>query len=241
MKVEQRKKLDRLNDDGRQKTRYMEITLATWNVQTMLKPGRMKEIMEEISKARVDVVAVQKIRWQGWGRIDKNDFSLFYSGPKERTGCYGTGFIINAKMRKSFLSSEPLSDRLCKLRLQRIFRNITLISTYAPTKDSRRNKRWVLWSSKSRMWKACKYDIPILLEDFNAKIGRENFVATEAGKYTLHEATSENGKRLGQLAARYNMIIKSTYFERKQIHNGTWMCPGTNMVSQIDHWPRSYK
>ena len=79
--------------------------------KTMLKPGRMKEIMEEIGKVRVDVVAVQEIRWQGQGRIDK-DFSLFYSGPKERAGRYGTGFIIHAKMRKSFLSFEPLSDRL---------------------------------------------------------------------------------------------------------------------------------
>ena len=60
----------------------------------MLKPGKMKEIMEELGKARVDVVAVQEIRWQGQGRIDKKDFSPFYSGPKERTGRYGTGFII---------------------------------------------------------------------------------------------------------------------------------------------------
>jgi len=56
--------------------------------------------------------------------------------------------------------------------------------------------------------KARKYDILILLGDFNAKIGRENFIATVAGKYTLHEVTSENGKRLGQVAARHNMIIK---------------------------------
>jgi hypothetical protein len=49
----------------------------------MLKPGRMKEIMEEISKARVDIVAVQENHWQGQGRIDNKDFSLFYSGPKE--------------------------------------------------------------------------------------------------------------------------------------------------------------
>ncbi|GFG36685.1 hypothetical protein Cfor_11018 [Coptotermes formosanus] len=71
----------------------------------MLKPGRMKEI----GKAKVDIVAVQETRWQGQGRIDK-DFSLFYSGPKERMRQYGTGFIINAKMGKSFLSFEPLSD-----------------------------------------------------------------------------------------------------------------------------------
>jgi hypothetical protein len=57
-KVEQRNKLDRFNNDGRKRTRYTEITLATWNIQTMLQPEKIKEIMEEIGKARVDVVAV---------------------------------------------------------------------------------------------------------------------------------------------------------------------------------------
>jgi hypothetical protein len=103
-KIEQKNKLDRFNDDGQKRTKHTEITLATWNVQTKLKPGRMKEIMEEISTVRVDVVAAQEIQWQRQGRIDKKDFSLFYSGPKERTGCYGTGFTINAKIRKYFLS-----------------------------------------------------------------------------------------------------------------------------------------
>ena len=55
----------------------------------MLKPGGMKEIMEDIGKARVDVVAVREMRWKGQGRIDEKDISLFYSGPKERTGRYG--------------------------------------------------------------------------------------------------------------------------------------------------------
>ena len=103
-KVGKIEKLDRFNGDERKRTKDTKITLATWNVQTMLKHGRMKEIMEAIGKVRVDAMAVQEIRWQGQGRTDKKYFSLFYSGPKERTGRYGTGFIINAKMRKSFLS-----------------------------------------------------------------------------------------------------------------------------------------
>ena len=47
--------------------------------------------------------------------------------------------------------------------------------------------------------------------------------------------TSGNGKRLGQLAARNNMIVKSSCFEHKAIHKGTWMCPGTDVVNQIGH------
>jgi hypothetical protein len=36
MKVEQREKLDRFNDDGLKRTKDTNITLATWNVQAML-------------------------------------------------------------------------------------------------------------------------------------------------------------------------------------------------------------
>jgi hypothetical protein len=132
--------------------------------------------MEEIGQARVGIVAVQEIRWHGQGRIDKKDFSLFYSGPKERTGRYWTGFILNAEM-KSFRSFEPLSDRLCKLRLRGKFRNITLILTYGPTEDSPdaiKDEFYDQLSQESE--KGRMYDILILLGDFNAKISRENFI-----------------------------------------------------------------
>ena len=182
-KVEQRKKLDRLNDDGRKRTRYTEITLATWNVQTMLKHGRMEEIMKEMGKARGNVVVVQEIRWQGQGRIDKRGFSLFYSGPKEKTCRYGTELIVNAKMRISFLSFGPLSGRLCKLRLRGMFRNIALISTYAPTEDSPDTIKDEFYDQLiQECEKARKYDNLILLGDFHAKIDRENFIETIGGK-----------------------------------------------------------
>ena len=61
-------------------------------------------------------------------------------------------------------------------------------------------------------------------------------MAAVAGKYsyTLHGVTRENDKRLGQIAARQNMIIKSTCFEHKRIHKGTRMSPGSDVVNQID-------
>jgi len=92
--MEVERKQDGLNDDEQE--RKTEITLATWNVQTW-----KDEIMEELGKARVDVVAVQEIRWQEQGRI--KIFSSSTVAPVG-TGRYGTGFIVSAKMRKRLLA-----------------------------------------------------------------------------------------------------------------------------------------
>jgi hypothetical protein len=48
----------------------------------MLKPGKIKEIMDEIDKANIDVVAVREIRWQGQGRIEKRIFPFSIMAPK---------------------------------------------------------------------------------------------------------------------------------------------------------------
>ena len=115
-KVEEREKLDSFKNDGQKRTKDTKITLATWNIQTMLKPGRMKEIMDEICKARVDVVALQEIRWQGQGRIDKKYFSLFLQWTQRKDGSLWDRIYYKCKNEEK-LSFEPLSDRLCKLRL----------------------------------------------------------------------------------------------------------------------------
>ena len=113
----------------------MEMTLATWNVQTMLKPGRIKEIMEEIGKARVDVVAVQEIRWQGHGRIEKIFLSCLQWTQRE-DGSLWDRIYYKCKNEEKFSFFRTLNDRTCKLRLRGKFRNVTVISTCAPTEDS---------------------------------------------------------------------------------------------------------
>ena len=141
----------------------------------------------------------------------------FFSGPKTRTGQCGTGFIIDAQTRKSFISFKPVNDRICKIRLKHHFRNISLISIQAPTEDSKKDGKIAFYD---KLYKECekvpKYDMLIILGNFNAKIGTEDFLKDIAGKFTLHLETNENGKLLSQLAASYNLIIKSTCFNHKK-------------------------
>jgi hypothetical protein len=42
-----------------------ELKIATWNVRTMLRHGKMNETGNEIVKFKLDIVAMQEIRRQG--------------------------------------------------------------------------------------------------------------------------------------------------------------------------------
>ena len=57
-----------------------DLIMATWKVRTMLIPGKMQGISKEMMKCKLDIIALQEIRWQGQGRIDKPDYTLLYSG-----------------------------------------------------------------------------------------------------------------------------------------------------------------
>lgn len=212
------------------------LKLATWNVRTMLQAGKMEEIAGEVQKYGMDLVALQEIRWVGNGRIRKRGYDLFYSGPEIRTGQAGTGFIISSEMRKNFIGFEPLGDRLCKIRFKGYFRNISIISAYAPTEDASDEEKSVFYSNLD---KACnkvpKYDVLLILGDFNAKIGKEDFLCGIAGMQSLHDETSPNGILLVQFAESNQLLIRSTCFQHKDIYKGTWKTPGMGIVNQIDH------
>jgi endonuclease/exonuclease/phosphatase family metal-dependent hydrolase len=75
----------------------------------------------------------------------------------------------------------------------------------------------------------------IIMGDFNAKMGNEEYLQPVAGPYTIHDQSKENGNMLTQFAIRNRLIIKSTMFPLKHIHLGTWRIPGSNEVNQIDH------
>jgi hypothetical protein len=73
----------------------------------------------------------------------------------------------------------------------------------------------------------------ILLEDFNAKVGREDIFKPTLGNESFHEISVDN--RVVNFATSKNLIVKSMMFSHRNIHKFTWTTPDGKVHNQIDH------
>jgi len=80
-----------------------------------------------------------------------------------------------------------------------------------------------------------KYHMKILLEDFNAKVGRENIFKPTIGQESLHQDSNDNGVRLVNFATSKNLVVKSRMFPHRNIHKYTWTSSDGKNHDQIDH------
>jgi hypothetical protein len=79
------------------------------------------------------------------------------------------------------------------------------------------------------------YDMKILLNDFIAKIGRENIFKPAIGSESLHDINNDIGVRVVNFATSKNLVVKSTMFPHSKIHKYTWTSPEGSTHNQIHH------
>jgi len=195
----------------------------------------MAEIAEELLKYDLDITALQEIRWKGYGRIRKPRYTLLYSAA-EKQGEQGVGFIIKRPLENSIINFQPISSRICKVRIKGKFYNTTIVNIYASTESTNEEQKEQFYQD---LIKCCdqipKHDALLILGDFNAQIGKEPANQLVAGQHTIHDETSENGLILCQFVEANELIISGTCFEHKNIHKGTWNDTAGRTVNQIDH------
>ena len=67
-----------------------------------------------------------------------------------------------------------------------------------------------------------KYNITIILGDFNAKVRRENVSKPTTGNESLHWDSNNSGVRIVNFATSNNLVVKTMMLPHQNIHKYTW-------------------
>jgi hypothetical protein len=112
--------------------------------------------------------------------------------------------------------------------------DITVLKAHAPTEDKDDVIKDSFYKELDQVFdKFPRYHIKILLEDFNAKVGREDIFKPIIGNESPHEASNDNRVRVVNFETSKNLIVKSTTFPHCNIHKRTWTSPDGVAHNQI--------
>jgi len=60
------------------------MRFATWNVRNLFRPAAFRKAIEELAKYKIELCALQKIKWPGKGILHKKNGTLFYGQYKQK-------------------------------------------------------------------------------------------------------------------------------------------------------------
>lgn len=233
----------------RRKLLRQNLKVATWNVRTLLQPGKLKELCDEATLYQLDLVGVQEVRWQGKGKMmSTSGHTFIHSGKEVDSHTSGVGLLLTPLASRALLSYECHSDRLLSARFDCGIINMTVIVCYAPTEVSDADSKDQFYRAADEfLQKTNKHDIRLVLGDYNARVGNVRLgYESVLGPHAVAEAANDNGSRLLNLAISNNLVIGGSLFPHKDIHKYTWTSQaGSKPRAQIDHiliskwWRRS--
>jgi hypothetical protein len=201
----------------------------------LYRTGACQNLADVLKEYNVTIAALQEVRWTGTGQVKINDYIIYYKGLDD-THHFGTGFALHKDYEFCVKEFNPVSERICTIRLDTKPFNIFIINIHAPTECKEEILKEEFYEEVTEVYdSAPRNTVRIIIGDFNAKIGRESLLRPTIGLHSAHEQSNDNGQRVVAFAASRNMTISSTFFPHKNIHKYTWKSPDGNIYNQIDH------
>jgi hypothetical protein len=153
-------------------------------------------------------VAVQEVRWIEGGSQPADDFTFLYANGNANHHL-GIGFVIHKG-----IISEFVNDRML-YTITGHWEDIIVLNVHAQTEDT---KNCFCEELEFVFDQFPKYDLKMLLGNFNSNVPREDIFKPAFGNEIIQEINTDNLFRAVNFAISKHLIVKSTMLPHHNIH-----------------------
>jgi endonuclease/exonuclease/phosphatase family metal-dependent hydrolase len=170
---------------------------------------------------------------EGWHRAGRGLYVFLWTG--EWGSSVRDRFFIHKRIVSTVRRLEFINDRMLYIILRGRWCNNIVLNVHAPCENKRDDVNDSFYEELGCVFNQFpRYDMKILLGDFNAKVGWENIFKLTIRNGSLHEVSNDNGVRVVNFATSKNLVVKIAMCPHPKIHKFTWTSPEGNTHNQID-------
>ena len=185
------------------------IHFSTFNVRNISQTGKLDQLLRGAQNLPLNITSMQAHRWitketvsQYWN--DYREFMFIYSSASQPR-VVGVGLLFRSKFANSYRAAESSGTNSERIRNEVYFegtQHVLVYVIYSSTdvvNDS--DKKAFFKDLHESLSKEEPHSVDVVLGDFNGRTGLDSHQQNSQiiGRYTYHDSTKNEGKRLVDL------------------------------------------
>lgn len=89
------------------------MKLGSRTVRTLNTPDALQYVIDTFNLYKIQILALQEMRWPNKGNLTKENMTLFYSGTNNGVRENDVGIIVHERLLPYVKVIESVNDRIC--------------------------------------------------------------------------------------------------------------------------------
>ena len=95
--------MDGTGDRSKVRSCKEQYCIGTWNDRPM-NQGKLEVVKQEMARVNVDILGINKLKWNGIGEFNSDDHYIYYCG-QESLRRNGVGIMVNKRVQMKYLDA----------------------------------------------------------------------------------------------------------------------------------------